>query len=107
MRKGSSYCVLLLAIASTASCGGPAPPDRPSNVSASARWAGGSDGGAWYDCSQHAANVVRCALYWDNGTPAGHGLYRSTHPIKPGDIDGFDGVSVYIGSERLVEEKGG
>jgi hypothetical protein len=44
------------------------PPDRPRTIPASARWAGGWDGGGWVDCSAGTAvefNV--CHIYDETG----------------------------------------
>ena len=43
-------------------------PTRPAAVSKSAIWVGGTDGGAWYDCSFIAEEPYNlCAIYSDDG----------------------------------------
>jgi hypothetical protein len=46
----------------------PRPPARPSSVPASATWAGGADGGMWYDCSEDVATRSnKCSILFDPG----------------------------------------
>lgn len=56
------------------------PPPRPSNVPAEAIWAGGSDGGAWIQCSPLSGKwEFHCIVYRDEGELWAKGTYYLRH----------------------------
>ncbi len=72
----------------------------------SAMWAGGADGGAWFECTP-AGEMFRCVVYHDvTGGVEARGEYR----LLPNGGDrsltyrGFDGDTIYLsGNRKLVQ----
>ena len=95
---------LLLLLLSGCATGKAEPPERPASVPASARWAGGVDGGHWFDCARvpgAPAPRAACRIYGDQ---AGHLeaqgeflLVRdSTRPGPDGSIVGAPAESFLV-----------
>jgi hypothetical protein len=101
-----------------------APPKRPTEVPASAVWAGGPDGGSWIDCkSGSAKDVYECRIYGDpKGTlwAAGNYLLRSSSwneqrgsadYSEPGEaapmvFNFFDGTIIHLKSPLVLVPNG-
>lgn len=76
--KSRTMLALIAASWISATCQGTSvPPKRPSAVPATATWAGGADGGAWFLCDRSAdSTLFECKVYSDfDGSLLAQGNY--------------------------------
>lgn len=58
-------------------------PGRPASVPASAVWAGGMDGGMWYDCRAKVKNYECVTYHEENGSVLDRGEYAMSFKREP------------------------
>jgi hypothetical protein len=108
MKRVSTFLFLALALASCTTSKPKAPP-RPALVPDTAVWAGGVDGGNFFECDVDGQdNVNRCLVYNDyTGDVDGGGFFRLSGLNRPARADElqylfFDGDLIHIASGTLV-----
>jgi hypothetical protein len=99
----------LLVLALSACTSKPAAPRKPSLVPNTAVWAGGVDGGSFFQCDADTErNVNRCLVYNDQtGDVEGGGSFQLSGPNRAAREDElqyrfFDGHRIYIAAGTLV-----
>lgn len=84
-------------------------PERPSTVPETAVWAGGVDGGAWFECSLNIKKNANWCTIWSDQTGD---LWARTHfvlqdsgqPVSNSELDysSFDGTDIQLVDGRLL-----
>ncbi len=84
-------------------------PSRPASVPPSAVWAGGQDGGAWFDCSMTGTTEGRFhfTIFDDGGNMWEEGLFQWTGPTVSVDslrtlFAGFTGTSILFRGRTAI-----
>jgi hypothetical protein len=109
MKHSLSGLMLLLALALSACTSKPAAPTKPSLVPNTAVWAGGVDGGSFFQCDVDTQrNVNRCLVYNDyTGDVAGGGFFQLSGLNRAARKDElkyrfFDGDRIYLAAGVLI-----
>jgi hypothetical protein len=89
------------------------PPDRPKGVPGTAVWAGGSDGGSWFECRAAAGRSANfCTVYNDHtGEISAEGYFvlgdgRGAATADQLVFEAFDGKDIYLKDNRVLKPAG-
>jgi hypothetical protein len=109
IRRIALYIIWTQTVVSSFACSTPSgPPPRPSGVPADAKWAGGSDGGAWVRCAADAGGYW-CTVYDDEtGEVWVRGLFVTSserRESRPADLTyrSFDGRAIHLADGHVLD----